>query len=265
MGQILSKTGVDTHFHVFDAHVGHAGARYVPAYDAPMSAWRAVAEPSGVGRGVLVQPSFLGTDNTRLLAELALCPEGLRGIAVVAPDAGAELLHDLHAAGVRGLRLNLAGGTEQRLVEWARSEALWDRVAALGWHLELHTDPGCLPLALARLPADMPLVIDHMGKPAAVSLQDETVRAVARRADRAPVHVKLSAPYRLGGLDPGALARLWWDTLGPRSLLWGSDWPFTNHEHDADFGRLLRDMRSWLPADVLDAALIDNPTRLYWG
>lgn len=261
---MMSKTGVDTHFHVFDAHVGQAGARYVPAYDAPISAWRAVAEPLGVARGVLVQPSFLGTDNTRLLAELARRPDGLRGIAVVAPDARAEQLEVLHAAGVRGLRLNLAGGTGQRLAEWAQAGALWDRVAALGWHLELHTDQGSLPLALASLPVDMPLVIDHMGKPAALSLQDATVRAVARRAAAAPVYVKLSAPYRLGGLDPGALARLWCETLGRQSLLWGSDWPFTNHESQADFSRLLADMWSWLPAEVVEAALIDNPTRLYW-
>lgn len=265
MAPDLSKTAVDTHFHVFAAHRAQPGARYVPGYDAPLAAWQGAAGPLGVRRGVLVQTSFLGTDNTQLTATLAHQPEVLRGIAVVAADAEAATLAPLHAAGVRGIRLNLSGVSHD-VAAWSVATALWDALAALGWHLELHTDLGRLPAVLPQLPATLPLVVDHLGKPAAVSARDATVRALGQRAKQAPVHVKLSGAYRLGGLDAGALARLWLAELGPQALLWGSDWPCTNHETHADYPALWRALDDWLrdPA-AAQAARVDNPQRLYWG
>lgn len=261
----LSKAAVDTHFHVFAAHQAQPGARYVPRYDAPLAAWQAAALPLGVARGVLVQTSFLGTDNSLLLATLAQHLGALRGIAVVAPDADAATLARLHASGVRGIRLNLSGVSHD-VAAWSTATTLWDALAALGWHLELHTDLGRLPAVLPQLPATLPLVVDHLGKPAAVSARDATVRALGQRAKQAPVHVKLSGAYRLGGLDAGGLARLWLAELGPQALLWGSDWPCTNHEAHADYPALWRSLDGWLcdPA-AAQAARVDNPQRLYWG
>ena len=261
----LSKTAVDSHFHVFDAHQAQPGARYTPAYAAPLATWQAAARPLGVRRGVLVQTSFLGTDNRLLLSTLAQHPETLRGVAVVAPTANADTLARLHAAGVRGIRLNLSG-VSHAIPEWSAATALWDALAARGWHLELHTDIGRLPGVLAQLPAALPLVIDHLGKPDAVSPRDASVRALAVRAQQAPVHVKLSGAYRLGGLDAGALARLWLGELGLDRLLWGSDWPCTNHEAHADYPALHHALDDWLlDSAAVDAARVHNPNRLYWG
>lgn len=261
----LSKTAVDSHFHVFEAGHVRPGARYRPAYAAPLAAWQAVAAPLGVGRGVLVQTSFLGTDNRLLLAQLAAQPAALRGVAVVAPSARLDTLRALHVAGVRGIRLNLAGASHQ-IADWTAASGIWDALQALGWHVELHTDIGQLPGVLAQLPQALPLVIDHMGKPEAVSADDATARALRVRAGRAEVHVKLSGAYRLGGRDAEALARLWLGELGPQRLLWGSDWPCTNHEALADYPALFSALRDWLrDAAALNAALVDNPTRLYWG
>src|SRR4051812_27238023 len=134
---------VDTHFHVFDRGIAVADARYVPGYDAPLPGWEAGARRAGVTHGVLVQPSFLGTDNTRLLQELRAHPDRLRGVVVIEPDA-ADALPAVHAAGARGLRINLAG-RGKTLRRWARAHALWDAMLALGWHLEVHTDRGALP------------------------------------------------------------------------------------------------------------------------
>jgi len=260
----LSKTAVDAHFHVFEAHQAQPGARYTPAYAAPLSAWQAAARPLGVRRGVLVQTSFMGTDNRLLLDTLAMHPDTLRGIAVVAPSADEQTLAPLHAAGVRGIRLNLAGVSHD-MTAWSAASALWDALLALGWHLELHTDTGRLPGVLAQLPAALPLVVDHMGKPGAVSAGDATVRALVARAQLAPVHIKLSGAYRLGGLDAGALARLCLAELGPQRLLWGSDWPCTNHEARADYPALRRALDDWLgDAAATTAALVTNPNHLYW-
>jgi predicted TIM-barrel fold metal-dependent hydrolase len=247
---------------VFAAH-RRSPARATPAYAAPLATWQAAARPLGVRRGVLVQTSFLGTDNRLLLP--AQHPETLRGVAVVAPTANADTLARLHAAGVRGIRLNLSG-VSHHIPEWSAATALWDALAALGWHLELHTDIGRLPGVLAQLPAALPLVIDHLGKPETMAAGDATVRALATRARQAPVHVKLSGAYRLGGLDAGALARLWLGELGLDRLLWGSDWPCTNHEAHADYPALHHALDDWLlDRAAVEAARVDNPNRLYWG
>lgn len=263
MASATSKPWVDTHFHVFDAHAGEPGARYIPGYAASLAAWEALANEIGVTRGVLVQPSFLGTDNALLLAQLRRYPDTLRGVVVLDPGTDPGALPELHALGVRGLRLNLSGRSHH-IEAWSAATVLWAQVNALGWNVEVHTDAGALPQVLRQLPGHVPLVIDHMGKPRAVSTGDATVACLAARARQSPVHVKLSGAYRLGGLDPAALARLWADTLGPQSLLWGSDWPCTNHEQAAVYPRLLGALHAWLPPQQVQGVLADNPHALYW-
>lgn len=260
----VSKPKVDSHFHVFRAGVGQVGSRYVPQYHAPLTQWQSVARAQGVHRGVLVQPSFLGTDNSLLTATLSTHPLLLRGVAVVAPDAAADELLALHHAGVRGIRINLSG-VDHDVSVWAQADGLWAWMTAHGWHLELHTDVGALPRVLDRLPPDLPLVVDHMAKPIAVDVADATVSALAGRAGRSPVHIKLSGAYRLGGLNPADLARLWLSVLGPDRLLWGSDWPCTNHEAMADYAQLLRSLTDWLGPEVAEQVLTNNPAALYWG
>ncbi len=261
---------VDTHFHVFQSGVALPGARYTPGYDAALGAWKSAAAALGVTHGVLVQTSFMGTDNSLLLAQLAAQPDTLHGVAVVAPDAGLAVLAPLHAQGVRGVRLNLAGQPHD-MGAWAAATALWDAVVQLGWHVELHTDTGALPGVLAPLPQALPVVVDHFAKPAKASLQDATVVALRERAQRVgagDVYIKLSAAYRLGaGVSPQGLARLWRDELGPQALLWGSDWPCTNHEAQADYPALHAALDAWLEYDprLLTQVRSDNPMRLYWN
>lgn len=261
----LSNTGasaVDTHFHVFQADVGLPGARYVPHYDATLAMWQAQAQAAGVGRGVLVQTSFMGSNNHLLVQTLQAHPATLRGVVVVQPDVPLAELQHLHNAGVRGIRLNLAGRSHDA-GPWAGAHALWDALATLGWHVELHTDVGALPQVLAWLPAHLPVVLDHMGKPDRVSAQDPTVQAAVRRARACPVYVKLSGVYRLAGRDATQLARLWQAELGPTQLLWGSDWPCTNHEEHARYPQLAQALAQWVSESAWHQVRVSNPTALY--
>lgn len=261
----LSNNGacaVDTHFHVFQAGVGLPGARYVPAYDATLAMWQAHSWAAGVGRGVLVQTSFLGTDNHLLLQTLRAHPDTLRGVAVVQPDVPLAELQRMHDVGVRGIRLNLAGRSHAA-EPWASAHTLWEALAVLGWHVELHTDVGALPQVLAWLPAHLPVVLDHMGKPDRVSAQDPTVQAAVRRSHACPVHVKLSGVYRLAGRDAPQLARLWEAELGPTQLLWGSDWPCTNHEAHAHYPQLAQALEQWVSEPAWHQVWVTNPTALY--
>lgn len=260
----MSKNRVDTHFHVFNAGQAVEGARYVPQYSALLSDWMSQAQSVGVGRGVWVQPSFLGVDNSLMVRALKAHPDMLRGIAVVNADVGAQELQALHEAGVRGIRLNLAG-ISHAIPAWTRSNIVWEAMHALGWHLEVHTDPGALPQVLAQLPSDMPLVVDHMAKPLDARADDPSVVALVRHAKKSMAYVKLSGAYRLGNLNATTLAQIWLNELGPSALLWGSDWPCTNHEQFADFGQLMAHAHEWIGTRHLNQVMVINPSRLYWG
>jgi predicted TIM-barrel fold metal-dependent hydrolase len=264
MNLTTSKNWVDTHFHVFQAGEAVDQARYVPQYTAALQDWQALAQGVGVTRGVCVQPSFLGTNNSLMVSALNTHPHMLRGVAVVAADIHPDALKALNASGVRGIRLNLAG-IDHSIPEWTRAERVWQSLHDLGWHLEVHTDQGALPKVLAQLPTDMPLVVDHMAKPSEAKAKDATVHALVQRASHVPTHIKLSGAYRLGGVDAANLAPIWLHELGPQALLWGSDWPCTNHEQLADYAHLLAPLERWVGADNLHTVLSHNPQRLYWG
>lgn len=263
----------DCHFHVFNAGEGIVLARYAPDYASSLSAWEAPARKAGVTRGVVVQPSFLGVDNRMLVATLRLNPEHLRGVAVVDESATEAELHHLHASGVRGVRLNLMGVTDDLQAIRNLPAAWWSALIAAELHLELHTDIGRVTTLLPWLPLNATVVLDHFAKAQTASLADETVQAVRRRREAGgTTHVTLSGAYRLGVSDAlqqtkfsTELAAVWLDVLGRDFLLWGSDWPCTNHESAARYARLRDLLDHWLP-DVNDrhAALHTNPQRLYW-
>src|SRR5690242_19042010 len=101
---------VDARVHVFSsAAPAISGARYRPAYAARLEALRALWRTHGVTHGVIVQPSFFGTDNTEMLAAIATDRDHLRGVAVVDPTFDDDALAKLVDAGVVAIRLNLRG------------------------------------------------------------------------------------------------------------------------------------------------------------
>ena len=249
---------VDTHFHAFDlTTAGAPGSRYVPAYAAPIEAWDAAVSPHGVSHGVLVQPSFLGTDNAYLLRLLAQRPARLRGVAVVSPGFAVNDLRRMDALGVCGVRLNLVG-TDHHIDE--ALHPLFDQLEALSWHLQIHTDHGRLADVLRQLPESLTVVVDHFGKPASPT---EVSGLVAGQHDR--LFVKLSAPYRLAeGCEAQDLAARWLDRVGPMRLVWGSDWPCTAHEASQASSASPRWLADWLASDTMtEVVLTDNALSLY--
>jgi predicted TIM-barrel fold metal-dependent hydrolase len=263
MNSNLATLRVDSHFHVFQAHVGIATSRYVPTYDASINTWQTLAHAQGVQGGVLIQPSFLGDDNSQMLQAMATAPDLLKGVVVVSPQVPAAMLKAWHAQGVRGIRLNFAGVSHDMTV-WRQATTLWDALLALGWHVELHTDQGRLPEVLPWLPSELSVVIDHMAKPQRASALDETVRLLAKQANRS-IYIKLSGAYRLGGVDAQALAKLWLSERGETNLLWGSDWPCTNHESLSNYPQLLNALAEWVGPSHVETILSTNPRRLYWS
>lgn len=266
MPKAKPSRGVDCHAHIFSATApAVAGARYRPAYEATVGAWRARWADAGITHGVVVQPSFFGTDNSELLAAIASDPRHLRGVAAVHPLIDDVSLHRMHAAGVRAIRLNLRGIGDWSQYANPKWGALFALVHALGWHVEVFVDPGRAPDVVPILAAiPIPVVFDHFAVPGTDEYAvDATFRTVEKLAASRPVWCKLSAPYRLQGGDPRAFASRWLDIVGPERLVWGSDWPWTSHEDAGDYARLRNALDRWVGARQLSAVLWDNAARLY--
>lgn len=255
---------VDTHVHVFTRALPlAAGRRHSPSGDFTPADLFAVAGRHGIGRIVLVQPSFLGTDNSYLLATLALAPDRLRGIVVIDPAVADAQLDGFARAGVVGIRLNLLG-KDLRTVLAADWTALLKRVAARGWQIEIQAQGRDLPSLIDGLaPFGAPLVIDHFGRPDPVlGVGDPGFRRLLAAGPGGPLYVKISGSYRCGGADAAPYARALLDTLGPGRLLWGSDWPHTQFEAVRSYGDGVAELSAWLsPAE--QAAVAETSRRLF--
>ena len=71
---------VDSHSHIFERGLELAPVhRYVPSYDAKVEDYLGVLDAHGVRYGVLVQPSFLGTNNEYMMRALRKHGDRLRG------------------------------------------------------------------------------------------------------------------------------------------------------------------------------------------
>ncbi|MCI8212264.1 hypothetical protein AUC61_22280 [Pseudomonas sp. S25] len=264
--------GIDGHAHVFSSDLSlTAGRRYTPDYDATLDAYLRQLRENGLSHGVLVQPSFLGTDNQYLLDALAKAPEQLRGVAVVDADISREALRQMDEQGIVGIRLNLMGKPLPDFTEpgWKR---LLDEVSALGWHVELHRGVEDIPTLIRGLmPFGCKIVVDHFGRPdAPLGVDHSAFQALLECGLSGRVWVKVSAIYRLGGSakQNAEFARaalpLLRTCFGSNRLVWGSDWPHTQHEREVDFAHVMKQLQDLECSDpVRHALLVDAPKILF--
>lgn len=267
---ILPALACDTHAHVIASdpvrYPMSPQRSYTPP-PAPEDAYLRMLDATGMARGVLVQISVYGTDNRVMVESLRRHPDRLRGVAVVAPDVSDAELADLHAAGVRGLRLNILFGGG---VSLDAMERLGERIAPAGWHLQLLLDARMLPELMPRLTRlPCPVIIDHMGHmPVSSGLAAPGFICLRTLLRDHGFWVKLSGAYRISDdfpvfrdVEPWAQSLI---AAAPDRCVWGSDWPHVALQKMPDTGRLLNALPSWVPdAAQRQAILVDNPARLY--
>jgi 2-pyrone-4,6-dicarboxylate lactonase len=249
---------------------------------APLEGYLAFLDRLGIARGVLVQPSVYGFDNRCMLDALERADGRLIGVAVPAPDTSERELERLHACGVRGVRCNLLnpGGLEiDAALRWTPA------LRALGWHVGLQIavgtrmhggsdsgrredlevrseapESGALRALVERF--DVPVVIDHMGRPAPgrADPRASALRELIDLVGEGLCFVKLSAPYRMSAEPPPwrdatTLARALLDA-NPDACLWGSDWPHTESAERISPDDLIEALREWCPDARTEAALL---------
>jgi 2-pyrone-4,6-dicarboxylate lactonase len=270
---------VDCHFHVIappDRAPMVPGRSYTPA-PASLASWKQALGPLGVARGVVVQPSFYGTDNQVLLGALAEGGGALVGVAAVAPDVSDPELDRLAAAGVRGVRLaHFEAGDPRAMggfVPFSALDACRDfeaRLAERAMHLQLFTDSRLLPALEDRLMrCRVAVVIDHMGRaPASLGARHEGIRSLARLMRDGPVWTKLSGVANVSVAFPHHDdARAVHEALlqaEPGRLVWGSDWPHTRPTGPRPSTATLRALfDAWTPAPLRERILSANPRALY--
>jgi 2-pyrone-4,6-dicarboxylate lactonase len=270
----LPELSCDTHLHICGpaTRYDYSADRIYTPPDALLSDYLHVATTLGIERAVFVQPSVYGSDNTAMLDAMAACPLPCRGVAVVDAGIDEQAMLQLHAAGVRGVRLNIVDTrTKGAALPSATIDALAAKIAPLGWHLELllHVDDfPSLDRALQDLPVDV--VLGHLGYAhRGSSAADQGFVALLRLLERGRCWVKLTGPYRLtdAPLPYAPVAGFAAELLrtAPERLLWGSDWPHVMLRGAMpNDGALLDVFCGWV-GDVRTrrAILVDNPATLY--
>ncbi|MFZ0609548.1 MAG: amidohydrolase family protein [Xanthobacteraceae bacterium] len=268
----LPSLACDSHFHVFGPHskFPYAANRPFTPADAPKEDLFRLHEFLGFQRGVFVQSTCHGSDNSVLVDLLAAGKGRYRGSALLDPNTPDVEVERLDEAGVRGVRLHFFGshlGPPQRREDMLR---IIEKVSPYGWHIQIHTGGhGLLDLYEFITSLEAPVVIDHIGRiDIAEGLKGKTFSVLRRLLDRGNIWVKLSGtdriskekyPYADAIAFPRDLA-----AHAPERVVWGTDWPHPNHDAMPNDGELVDLIAEIAPdARTRQLMLVDNPARLF--
>jgi 2-pyrone-4,6-dicarboxylate lactonase len=267
----------DCHFHVFgpaDRYPYGTDLRYPPPL-APLEDYLALCGLLGIERYVFVQPSAYGRDNTCMLDAMREVGAKCRGIVDIEENAPDAELARLHAAGVRGVRINVSPvkphtpGFSATMLP--RIDRLHARCTELGWQLDFLT-PGWLTSELMpvfkKLKCDF--TIAHMG----MYLAKDGVKQSGfqelldlLRHGEGRCWIKLTGVYRMsvapGFADAAPHARALIETA-PDRIIWGSDYPHLSFADRVGSVELFNLLGQWAPTDAArKQILVDSPQRLF--
>ncbi len=260
---------VDAHTHVFIRGLTPAAnARYTPDYDASWQTLLALAGKNGVGRCVILQPSFLGFDNAYLFEALRAEPTRFRGVPWISPSvkASPDDWENLARIGVRGLRFPIYGLPTP---QWSYYEEMLAEALKRDWPIHLYVESKRLPSILPfLLDGGHKVVIPHYGMfdRTLGPMRDPGFEFLLQKAATRQVWVVMSGASRVGPERARAATQPLLAAFGPDRLMWASDWPHTDTGLDrvTTYPLTLRWFEEWVPdAAIRQTILIDTPTKLY--
>jgi predicted TIM-barrel fold metal-dependent hydrolase len=207
-------------------------------------------------------------DNGALLEGLREGAGAFRGVVMVDELVEDETLRELHDAGVRAIRTQLTPHSDKPIsLDVLRKLA--ERVAPLGWHVEIHVNVSVTPdIDVACTDFPTPVLIEHMGHvPPDVGVDNPGFQALLRMI-RNGGWVMLSGPYLHSKLPPPHDdVRPFLEALveaAPERAVYGSNWPHPHREPTPDEWSFADAVVRWIGDEsVLQQVLVDNPTTLY--
>ncbi len=261
----------DAHIHLYDARLAPPGALGMLEH-ATADDYRLVQQRLGTTRTVIVNPRACQTDNRVTLDGIVrLGRAQTRGVAVVRADVTDQELCSLDEGGICGIRFSLYQ-PDNAAVSFEMVQPLARRVAALGWHVQLHWTADQIVEhqdMLRRLPST--IVFDHLARlPMPQGISHPAHAIVCELLDQGRTWLKLSGAYldsAVGGqqgyrdLDPVAQS---WLSQAPDRLVWGSDWPHPTEKVKPNDADLMDVLGRWAgEPSLLKKVLVDNPASLY--
>jgi len=193
-------------------------------------------------------------------------------VAVVDDAVTDADLEKMHAAGVRGVRINVVDVAEDKgVIPMASLRRLAERIKPLGWHVEflMHADEfPDLDAQFADFPVD--IVLGHLGYMRTdKGLGAPGFQALLRLMRTGRCWVKLTGPYRIsvGGIpysDVTPFAHALIDAA-PQRVIWGTDWPHVMVKSAMpNDGALCDLLLDWVPDETIRRkVLVENPAKLY--
>lgn len=266
---------IDCHAHIFgteDRYPFSPKRGYTPP-EASLESYHALHRTlGGIERAVLTQPSVYGTDNSCMM-DVVDRMDG-RYLAIVAVDADVtdKELEAFHARGARGVRVNLVDKGGMPFEDIAAVRRFTERIADLGWHLELlvhvHEFPD-LRATMNSMAVDVS--VGHLGYMKTSNPVDHPgFQDFLNLVRDGKCWVKFSGSYRItqeekppyGDVTPYARAIV---EANPDRIVWGTDWPHPwVSGHMPNDGALMSQLADWAPdAAVRHKILVENPKALY--
>jgi D-galactarolactone isomerase len=256
----------DCHIHVYDP-------RFQPPVtkisNATVPDYRLLQKRIGVTRVVIVTPRNYLTDNSVTLDAIRQLGPDARGVGVIRPTVTDAELKVLDKGGICGIRFTVA--PPDAVVSIDMIEPLAQRIAGLGWHVQLNMAAQEIvnnEEMLLRLPTQ--IVIDHMGKiPLPAGLDHPAYRVIRRLIDKGRTWVKVSGAYLNTKIGPptypdAATIAKAYIKAAPERLVWGTNWPHPNQKEIPNDALLFDLLGEWAPDEATrNRILVTNPEALY--
>ena len=263
---------VDTHTHIFGpaATYPFSPKRPYSPPDAPLDMFRKLHETIGVERAVIVNATVHGFDNRVVTDAIAQSGGRYKGVANINNAMSDEELAALGKAGIHACRfafLKRLGGVGDMKV----FRTLVDRVAAIGWHVDIYLEAGTIQEFVPILKAlPVTYAIDHMGTiSAAKGLDDPDFKALLDlQAGDEKCWVKITGLERASASGPPfhdavPFAQKLIDNA-PDRVIWGTDWPHPNVKTMPNDGDLVDLIPLFAPDTAIQRKLlVTNPERLF--
>jgi predicted TIM-barrel fold metal-dependent hydrolase len=258
---------VDTHAHTWSPLCRYEKeGRYIPSKHLSINEYISILDKYKIKYGVLVQPSFLGHNNSYLIRCLRAYRKRLRGVIVFDfSNPHLESLRKLANLGVVGVRFNLNGKVMPDISS-VKYDKLFNYLKKLDWFIQVTAkEDEWLKIMPKLLHRNVKIVVDHFGKPEKnAGINGDGFKAIIEATKTKNVWIKFSAPYRFGCIRASLYANELVEHVSKYRILWGSDYPFTRHSSGRSYKDFIDMFSLWFPDKTIrEYATYKNAISLY--